>query len=728
MAVGTETNSIQYTVISGNESFSFPYAFFEDTDLLVELDDGTTVTELVLGVDYTVAPIYGTYANGAVITFTDPTWVGTLTITRILPLLQPTDYQDYSNFPADVFESDLDRCVMMIQQVAAENNRSIRGPTTDPNTVDWILPPAADRASQWVGFDAEGDVLVGAPLEGSVPVSTFMKTVLDDADDEAARDTLFVGIEKYDATKTYAANLLVTYQGNIYKSLPGGGGTGNTPDSSPTYWHRYDNYKAYTIESGQTIAAGDVVKLNSGGKIQKYLFVGPSDTSIAANAMGVRMRALDATHVIACYYDTGTTYVMLIAGTVDPVAGTIAWGTAVNALTTGTSNQGGMRICVLTSSSGIMTDGNSAGGNRAVGFTVSGTTVTVGSAVTISTCTGQIGNVEKDTTTTAVWVGSEGTNWRAVVLSLSGTTVTVGTIVTIYASIVPWVTKHVKVSSAYGIWFATASTSGAGGTLYTAAFGVSGTTVTAGITRSWAVEAAQFRPYDCYLINGADEANAISAKVFVHAMGGFGSTSETQRVIANHNGMIMAIMTHGSPLSLYAPMAANMFQHIAEAVHMNSGDNATEIALTPTKRDGIYFALLSTEGIAGTVGYWRRVWMIRITGTEIRAMPLKYINNDSQLIYCEHCSDALDDTTFAFIVGTKTFLLAYSPSSILGIAIDTAGNIVLEGGVYVSSTALTVGAEYYVAMDGTLTTTMSPVRVGKAVSTYELLVGIKHMI
>lgn len=200
MSVGTTDCKISYSCsIGGPQSFTFPYPFIEDSDLSVVVDGGWygAVTTLLLGADYTVAPLYGSYFNGGTITFTEDKWSGTVTILRDVPLLQETDYQDYSNFPADVFERDLDKLVMMVQQLSFRIDRCIHEPDSDEDTINMELPSMQDRRNLWLGFDDDGDVLVGAPLEGTISVSSFWISMLQSVDRSESLLNLGLKTEPY---------------------------------------------------------------------------------------------------------------------------------------------------------------------------------------------------------------------------------------------------------------------------------------------------------------------------------------------------------------------------------------------------------------------------------------------------------------------------------------------------------------------------------------------------
>jgi len=88
----------------------------------------------------------------------------------------------------------LDLLAMMVQQHSAELSRTLVAPVTDPASSFANLPTATSRANRFLAFDGQGKPIasVGPAGGSSIPVSSFMETVLDDATAAGVRATLGV--------------------------------------------------------------------------------------------------------------------------------------------------------------------------------------------------------------------------------------------------------------------------------------------------------------------------------------------------------------------------------------------------------------------------------------------------------------------------------------------------------------------------------------------------------
>ncbi|MCO7503203.1 MULTISPECIES: hypothetical protein [unclassified Pseudomonas] len=164
MTVST-TDSIQTFNGNGATVFPFGFRFLDATHLVVTRINiyGDNHT-LVLGPDYTVT---GAGAqNGGSVILTAPLLVGErLVVSRVVPIVQPTDLRNQGKYLAETHETVFDRLTMIDQQSESQLGRALRVPDSDPEPER--LPGASSRANKVMGFDNEGNPIGVLPSSGS---------------------------------------------------------------------------------------------------------------------------------------------------------------------------------------------------------------------------------------------------------------------------------------------------------------------------------------------------------------------------------------------------------------------------------------------------------------------------------------------------------------------------------------------------------------------------------
>ncbi len=191
MSVPSVINKMSpYACNGATVNFAFTFPIFAQADLQVWLTDSDGVeTKLILTTHYYITATNNDYANGGTVT-TEATYAegNTITLIRVLALTQGIDYQPNDDFPANTHERGLDRLTMIAQQLEETIDRNLTVPITDEVT-SLEIPNKATRTSKFLAFNAEG-VPIAAETLVDVPVTDYMKTVLDDEDAAAARTTL----------------------------------------------------------------------------------------------------------------------------------------------------------------------------------------------------------------------------------------------------------------------------------------------------------------------------------------------------------------------------------------------------------------------------------------------------------------------------------------------------------------------------------------------------------
>lgn len=198
----TIANSVSRNNYIGNGSvstYSYSFKIFNREDILVTVANLSGVeTTLALTTDYTVTGVGDTGGGSITLVNNSQSWLTggflttgfTMSIRRSVDLLQDTDIRNQGAFFPETHEDAFDYLTMIDQQQQDELNRSIKAPETDAVALD-TLPTAAERANTFLAFNASGQPIAATGVS-SVPVSTFMTTVLDDTTAAGARATLGV--------------------------------------------------------------------------------------------------------------------------------------------------------------------------------------------------------------------------------------------------------------------------------------------------------------------------------------------------------------------------------------------------------------------------------------------------------------------------------------------------------------------------------------------------------
>ncbi|OGO18256.1 MAG: hypothetical protein A2Z02_07315 [Chloroflexi bacterium RBG_16_48_7] len=194
----TEQETVN-TYIGNGIALTFPYGFkiTEAADLKVELD-GELKT---LTTDYTLTGIGGA-GGGNVVCVSAPASGVIVTLYRDMEYKRTTDYVYNGDLLEETVDADMDRIVMLTQQLRNDVKRSVKLPVNE--TTDIVLPDAASRASKYFIFDGSGVPGVGVG-SASTPVSISMEAVLAAASRLAAYALLTEG-QLYDIVLHYDAD------------------------------------------------------------------------------------------------------------------------------------------------------------------------------------------------------------------------------------------------------------------------------------------------------------------------------------------------------------------------------------------------------------------------------------------------------------------------------------------------------------------------------------------
>lgn len=207
MTISTQLSRVDVLGNGSATTFSFsPVTIFEASDLVVTMRDAsgnqTALSQGVSNFNYSVN--VGVYPGTGSITYPAAGSTGgtvlptgsSLTIKRILPILQSTDLENQGAYLAAVVENEFDLLCAVDQQLQEQVNRTLQVAATDPQ-IPLTLPTAIARANQLLGFDSGGNPIVAQP--SSAIVSSVMQAVVDSASVAAAL-ALLGGIGKTQAS------------------------------------------------------------------------------------------------------------------------------------------------------------------------------------------------------------------------------------------------------------------------------------------------------------------------------------------------------------------------------------------------------------------------------------------------------------------------------------------------------------------------------------------------
>lgn len=128
MTVSSQQSEVPYAGDGVTKVFPIPFYFLQSSDIQIIINDALgNLYPAVQNVDYTVTGA-GNQAGGSATFGVAPVSGRTVTIQRIVPATQLTDYQPNDDFPAETHERALDKLTMLVQQIIAGFGRALVRP------------------------------------------------------------------------------------------------------------------------------------------------------------------------------------------------------------------------------------------------------------------------------------------------------------------------------------------------------------------------------------------------------------------------------------------------------------------------------------------------------------------------------------------------------------------------------------------------------------------------
>lgn len=162
MALENQNSLISHTASAGQTQFSYPYVYFNNTDIVVS---STDVNGNVTSPQFTITATNNDPAQGATITLVSAANAGDIVvISREVPITQEYDLQEGATINPTALNKAFDRVVAQNQQQDIVRLRSIQHPTSDPvdsngnPSLDYTVGPVNERAGKVLGYDEDGNV------------------------------------------------------------------------------------------------------------------------------------------------------------------------------------------------------------------------------------------------------------------------------------------------------------------------------------------------------------------------------------------------------------------------------------------------------------------------------------------------------------------------------------------------------------------------------------------
>lgn len=260
-------------------AFAIPWKYFAKSDVVVTLRDSSNVEALqIISTHYTLTAA-GVDSGGTCTMVTAPATGEVLVITLDPPNTQASPLPPGGPFPSSTVENALDKLTQLVANLDERFNRAMLVPETDTQIgANLLIPIDSDRATKFLGWDSNGKVIAASSVSNDVTITSFMETLLDDADAVAGRQTLL--LDKSGADIASAATIDLDAATGDFVDV-----TGTTPIT------------AITLADGveKTVRFTGILLLTDGASL-----VLPGSVTIRTAAGDIAVFRGDASSVVRC--------------------------------------------------------------------------------------------------------------------------------------------------------------------------------------------------------------------------------------------------------------------------------------------------------------------------------------------------------------------------------------------------------------------------------------------
>lgn len=174
MTLSSQTSKQSYNATSGVVAFPFTFSIIDETDLVITVRDADGVEyPQTLTTHYTVGTL-DVYGQGTVTFLAAPyTTYGagsTITLERSIPFTQEADFVEGDSFSPEVLEGELDKQVMLLQQLnKTQADRCLKIPTSSTASPDF--PDPATNQGKGIRITSGGTGIEAYELTSAVTVN-----------------------------------------------------------------------------------------------------------------------------------------------------------------------------------------------------------------------------------------------------------------------------------------------------------------------------------------------------------------------------------------------------------------------------------------------------------------------------------------------------------------------------------------------------------------------------